>query len=355
MNGICEAEIDVRAGALHTDTMTLRIQPSIQCRVLVVDDDELVRERLMTLLKFAGYDALGASSATEALAILHTSRCQIMLTDWQMPGMDGLALCRAIRMNDDKSYVYVLMLTVRNSSKDVVAGLNAGADDYLVKGASTEEILARVAVGRRITQLEHSLRASNRENRRLSITDALTGAFNRRYLMKYLPRELERSRRHNRALALLCCDIDGFKRINDSFGHEAGDEVLKSFVARSTYCLRESTDWIARSGGEEFVVVLPETTLKGASCVADKLRQALASTSIPTPAGPLTVTVSIGVTAVETAEELAGVSVLELMRAADRCLYASKHMGRDRATAAIAIHIDATLAHLRLGGRNEIN
>jgi diguanylate cyclase (GGDEF)-like protein len=318
------------------DPVIQKMGPLWQCRVLVVDDDELVRAQLEILLRLAGYDVHAAGSGEEALRILSAMSCQIVLTDWQMADMDGLTLCRNVRLRDDEGYVYVLMLTVRNTKRDVLVGLAAGADDYIVKGAPAEEILARLEVGRRITHLESSLRASNQENGRLCVTDALTGAHNRRYLMRNLPRELERARRYDHPLAILSCDLDRFKRVNDRFGHEAGDETLQAFVMRSTSCLREATDWIVRSGGEEFVLVLPETTLEGASCVAKKVRQVLAAEPIATSAGPLFVTVSIGVTAVETADELAAVSVVELLRAADRCLYVSKNLGRNRVTAASA-------------------
>ena len=318
------------------DTVMLKMGPLWQCRVLVVDDDELVRAQLMTLLRLAGYDVHAAGSGEEAVRILDTMSFQVVLTDWQMADMDGLSLCRNVRLKDDEGYVYVLMLTVRESKRDVLVGLAAGADDYIVKGAPAEEILARLEVGRRITQIEHSLRASNQENGRLSVTDPLTGAHNRRYLMRNLPRELERARRYEHPLAVLSCDLDRFKRVNDRFGHEAGDETLQAFVVRSASCIRESTDWIVRSGGEEFVLVLPETTLDGASCVAKKVREVLAAEPIATSAGALFVTVSIGVTALETPEELAGASTVELLRAADRCLYVSKNLGRDRVTAASA-------------------
>lgn len=327
-----------------------RIEPARPCRVLVVDDDALVRAQLTALLEMAGYDVHAAGTGEEALCILAAVSCQIVLTDWQMPEIDGLALCRKLRLRDNTGYVYILMLTVRSGKRDILKGLAAGADDYIIKGAPIDEILARLEVGRRITSLEHSLRASNREHQRLAVTDPLTGARNRRYLMKYLPRELERSRRHDHPLAILSCDLDGFKRVNDSFGHEAGDAVLQAFVVRSMSCLRESTDWIARSGGEEFVVVLPETTLGGASQVAKRLRHVVAGQPIPTCAGSLTITVSIGVTAVESTDELASVSVVELLRAADRCLYVSKNLGKDRATAARAAGPATSAAQ---GGRQE--
>jgi diguanylate cyclase (GGDEF)-like protein len=247
------------------------------------------------------------------------------------------------------------MLTVRNGRSDILEGLSAGADDYVVKGATAEEILARVEVGRRITHLERSLRTSNLDNRRMSITDPLTGARNRRCLMKYLPREIERSRRYNHALAILSCDIDHFKRVNDGFGHQAGDEILQAFVARSATCIRQEIDWIARSGGEEFIFVLPETNLYGARCVAERLREALAAQPIATCAGPLAVTVSVGVTALETEQELSVVSATDLLRAADRCLYASKNHGRDRVTAEAAFATNVSLSSAPPEENSEIN
>ena len=309
--------------------------PKLPCRVLVVDDDELVVGRITSLLRSRGYEIHTAASGEEALRVLDSTVCQIVLTDWHMPDMDGLALCHYLRHGKTDGYIYVLMLTVRNSSSDILAGLSAGADDYVVKGATSEEILARLEVGRRTTHLERSLRASNRENRRISVTDALTGARNRRFLMKYLPRELARSQRDNYPLSVISCDLDHFKRINDGFGHAAGDEVLQAFVTLADKCIRQGLDWLARAGGEEFVLVLPETNLQGASCVAERLREVVAAHPFATSAGQIAVTVSLGVIVLETGQQPGAVSVAELLRAADRHLYTSKQLGRDRATAAL--------------------
>jgi two-component system cell cycle response regulator len=318
---------------LDDSGIVLLVEPPPPCRVLVVDDDELVVRRISTLLQRGGYEIRTARTGEEATRILDTTACQIVLTDWHMPDMDGLALCRNLRLRQSSSYIYILMLTVRDSTSDILAGLAAGADDYVIKGATPEEILARLEVGRRITHLERSLRQSNERNQRMSVTDALTGARNRRFLMKYLPRELVRAQRYNHPLAVISCDLDNFKRINDGFGHSAGDEILQSFVTRANCCIRQGIDWIARSGGEEFIFVLPETDLKGATAAAKRLRAAFAAHPISTSAGPLELTVSMGVTALETAHELSSVSSAELLLVADRYLYSSKHLGRDRATA----------------------
>jgi len=329
----------------------LLAEASIPCRVLIVDDDPLVVSQLSRLLKSGGYEPHSASSGQEALSVLDTMICQIVLTDWHMPDMDGLSLCRQLRLRQTDGYTYILILTVRDSTSDVLAGLAAGADDYVIKGAAPAEILARLEVGRRTTHLERSLRKSNEMNRRMSVTDALTGVHNRRFLMRYLPRELERSRRYNHPLAVISCDLDDFKRINDEFGHEAGDEILQAFASRAGNCIRQGIDWVARAGGEEFVIVLPETGLKGASRAADRLRAILAHQPIPTSSGSLAITVSMGVTALETARELSSVSVRELLRAADRFLYVSKNQGKDRATVATIDHASARSGDHSEGGR----
>lgn len=318
----------------NDSSIALIADPPLPCRVLIVDDDPHVVRRIASLLDPASYEVHSAATGEEALQVLDTKPCQIVLTDWHMPDMDGLALCRNLRQRQIDGYVYILMLTVRDRTSDVLAGLAAGADDYVIKGATSAEILARIEVGRRTTNLERSLRKSNEENRRMAITDPLTGVHNRRFLMKYLPKELERSRRYNRPLAVICCDLDNFKRINDCFGHEAGDEILQAFAVLAGKCIRQGIDWLARSGGEEFVIVLPETTLRGASRAAERLREALVANPISTSAGPLAVTVSMGVTALETPQELCAVSVPELLRTADRYLFKSKQQGRDRATVA---------------------
>jgi two-component system cell cycle response regulator len=159
-----------------SDTILMRRLKSAEpCRVLVVDDDDLVRTRLANLLRASQFEVEVAASGDEALRIMNQRPCQVLLTDWQMPDMDGLALCRTVRADQRESYVYVLMLTVRGNKEDLLEGLAAGADDYVVKGGSIDEMLARLEVARRITHIEQSLRVSNRENWKLSVTDALTG------------------------------------------------------------------------------------------------------------------------------------------------------------------------------------
>jgi two-component system cell cycle response regulator len=315
------------------DTTVILTTPESQqpCEVLLVDDDELVRERMALLLQKAGYRVTLAQSGDEALQMLDIQRYSVLITDWEMPNMDGLALIRNVRQRRGEGYIYILLLTVRDGKRDVVTGLQAGADDYILKGAPPEELLARLETARRITILERSLRTAYQENRRLATVDALTGVRNRRYLMKYLPREYQRCRRYNHPIAVLAFDLDHFKRINDRFGHDVGDEVLCEFCARSQAHLRES-DWLARSGGEEFIAVLPETDLAGAEAVAERIRGALAAQPVRTSSGALEVTVSMGAAALEATQAAVHLDQAALLRAADECLYRSKEAGRNRIT-----------------------
>jgi two-component system cell cycle response regulator len=322
-------------------TPMLDEQPQVdwRCRLLIIEKDGGVRAKLAAELILRGYEVDTAACVEEVLRLRLSKTCQIVITSWAASNMDSLSLCRHLRRADADSYVYIVILSERDSRDDALVALAAGADDYLVKNAELEELMARIDAGARIMRIAHSLRVTCRENQRLSVTDELTGTHNRRYLMEHLPQEMARARRYCHALAILSCDIDLFKRVNDRFGHAAGDDVLREFVRRTQSCLRESVDWIARAGGEEFVVVMPETGIGGAACVAEKLRGAFSGHPVPTCAGRLTVTVSVGATALETPDEIERSSITEVLSAADRCLYVSKQLGRDRVTALSASRV----------------
>jgi diguanylate cyclase (GGDEF)-like protein len=271
------------------------------------------------------------SNGAEALALMLKRYYPMLITDWEMPGMDGLQLCKAVRNLQLDGYVYSLLLTARDSKQHMVEGLDAGADDYLIKPVHEPELIARLNAGRRILDLERSLREANQRNHILSITDALSGAFNRRYLMEQLPREIERCRRYAYPLSVIMCDIDYFKRVNDDCGHAAGDEVLRQIVGRVQKSIRSTSDWLVRYGGEEFVLVLPETDLKAGLFVAEKIRALVGATPFATLAGDIRVTVSFGVAATTAEGPDHGLSVEAFLKAADQCLYCSKEAGRDRA------------------------
>ena len=299
-------------------------------RVLLVDDEPTQRLITARLLKRAGYQVDTAQNGKEALEKLNAAagEFQLLVTDWEMPEMDGVALCRAVRTQHSAAYVYTILLTSRDAIEHLVAGLQAGADDYLTKPVLEPELLARLNTGKRIVTLERSLRAANEENRRLSVTDALTGAFNRRHLMEQVPSEIDRSSRYDHRLSLVMCDVDHFKKINDTYGHQAGDEVLKKVVALLKQKIR-TVDWIARYGGEEFVIVLPETSYGNAIKVADNLREALAQLSIEFEGRTLNVTASFGVTGWD--DKVPAEAMVDAMVArCDACVYDSKANGRNR-------------------------
>ncbi len=313
------------------DSVTsLTVEPA--ATILLAEDDPVTRMLMTRFLKKAGYEVDAVSNGSEALDHMMARYYPILVTDWEMPEMDGVALCKAVRNMQLDGYVYALLLTARDSKEHIIAGLEAGADDYLIKPVHEAELIARLNAGRRILNLEHSLRAANQRNRILSITDALTGAYNRRYLMEQLPRELERCRRYAYPLSVLMCDVDHFKKINDLRGHAAGDEVLQQFAARTQKSIRSTSDWLARYGGEEFLVVLPETSHDGALHVAEKLRGVISATPFATRNGDCPVTASFGVASTGQSGPDISLRVDKLIRAADECLYQSKQEGRNRSS-----------------------
>ena len=324
-------------GFFGTDESAItQIQPllvSIAPRVLLVDDDEIAVERLRDLITAAGFEVTTASNGAEALASLTSQFAPIVIMDRNMPGMDGIEVTRAIRDGTQyPGYVYIMLCTAHDSEEEILTGLKAGADDYISKRVSGTQLLARLATARRILSLEHSLKLVIEERRRMAMTDALTGAHNRRYFMNHMRRELKRARRLGGDLSLLVCDIDHFKKINDRHGHAAGDDVLVEFVRRVQQSLPREFDWCARMGGEEFSIVLPQTPLAGAGKVAEKLRLAVASSPMITSAGNVEVTVSIGVTSLSVLADPGAATAEQLLRRADDCLYTSKNQGRDRVT-----------------------
>jgi two-component system, cell cycle response regulator len=317
---------------LDATARVLKLNFGVALRVLLVDDDELALARLEGILSANGFEVCTATGGLEALASMNADFAPVVITDLKMPGMNGLELCRTIRQQSWPGYIYILLLTAQDAEEDILAGLSAGADDYLSKRMSPAQLLARLRTAQRILTLERSLKAALAEKHREALTDSLTGAPNRRYFVKRLTRELDRLRLYGGNLCLMALDIDHFKQINDRYGHASGDSVLKEFVRRIGQCLPRITDWCARMGGEEFSVVLEETTLAGARIVAERLRQAIAVTPILTRAGPVKVTVSIGVSGLETESDRGEITIDSLLHQADRYLYVSKQSGRNRVT-----------------------
>lgn len=298
--------------------------------VLLVENNRLLRRVTHDLIVAAGYRVLTASGAQEALAILEREPIQIVITDANIPDMDGVELCRRIRGRVAAQYTYLILITGRGSHEEMIAGLEAGADEYLVKPLTAAEVSARLKIARRILDLEWNLRKSLAEISRLSLRDPLTEMFNRRFMIERLPQEIKRAYRYQRPLSLVMLDLDHFKRINDDFGHPAGDRVLCSCAQSLGGAVRDDLDWVVRYGGEEFVIVLPETDHVGAMTVAERMRERVAAHIIPAAAGGVHVTASLGVATLSGFTRGRRCSVEILLEAADRCLYQAKGEGRNR-------------------------
>jgi two-component system cell cycle response regulator len=305
-------------------------------KVLLVDNDASMLRRLQAPLVNAGYEVVTVSDGESALAALKADFMSIVILDRSMPGMDGLELCRRIREQTWPGYVYLMLLTAHDAEEDVLSGLKAGADDHLSKRVSDAQLIARLSTASRVLSLEHSLKAALDDRRLMAMTDALTGAHNRRYFMRYLRGELKRARRFGSDLSLLLLDIDFFKKVNDEFGHAAGDVVLQKFVKRMQKGLPRDYDWCARLGGEEFVVVLPQTDLAGAAVVAERLRRLVEEYPLHLSESVRPITVSIGVTGLQALPSRETASIESLLADADRQLLKSKESGRNRVTAAPA-------------------
>jgi diguanylate cyclase (GGDEF)-like protein len=242
-----------------------------------------------------------------------------------MPGMNGPELCQKIRSKTDCPYVYVVLLTGKNNQEDLIAGLDAGADDYLTKPFHLGELEARLRAGKRIVDLQNELISARETLRIQAMQDSLTQILNHGAILDALLSEINRSHREYQSLSLIMADLDGFKKVNDSYGHVMGDQVLIEVARRMRNCLR-SYDAIGRYGGEEFLIVLPNSDDSQAIRLAERIRLAVSSEPFRFHNVDLTVTVSQGVT---TLNEPHPIPVEQLIHAADRGLYIVKNRGRN--------------------------
>ncbi|MSM38328.1 MAG: diguanylate cyclase [Geobacter sp.] len=297
--------------------------------ILLVDDDRFIRRITEDALVRLGYKVETAANGKIALKMLVEGDFPLVISDWVMPEMDGVELCRAIRESHRQQYTYIILLTSQARQDDIIKGLEAGADEYLVKPVNPAELTVRIKTARRIIDLERSLQRSLEEIKRLSLTDALTGVFNRRYLDDRLLQELKRAYRYERPLSIAMLDIDHFKLVNDRYGHQAGDTVLKICAAQVGESIRGEVDWLARYGGEEFVVVLPETDLNGALIVAERLRKLISGLVISDVGHDIRITASFGVASHTPWQQDLAIDSEQLIRVADACLYQAKQNGRN--------------------------
>ena len=288
-------------------------------KILVAEDDPISQRVVQANLLEWGYEVTVASDGSEAWAIMRQEESpSLVISDWMMPGMDGLTLCRKIRRMERPGYIYFIILTAK---KGVVEALEAGADDFLTKPFNPEELKYRIRIGERILNLERRILE-------LANTDMLTGLLNRRAFMEKIRQEISRTQREKRPLSLIMADIDHFKRINDAYGHQAGDLVLQRFAEQLTASTRPY-DFTGRYGGEEFIVCLPGTGRSGAGSIAERIRRQTEDMEImlPDESGPIRITASFGTAS---HEEGPRVDVDLLIKRADEALYRAKRGGRNR-------------------------
>jgi diguanylate cyclase (GGDEF)-like protein len=293
-------------------------------RILIADDDKLSRHILARRLVDWGYDVEPTGDGDEAWARLCDPGCpRLAILDWVMPGLDGAEICRRVRAQAQEPYIYLVLLTARGRREDIIAGLDAGADDYLIKPFDDPELRVRLRAASRIVSLHTELVAAREALRFQARHDALTGLANRATATEALAQEAARAARSGRSLAAAMIDIDHFKKINDTHGHPAGDTVIREVARRIAAAVR-AHDVVGRFGGEEFIAVLPDCDPAEALTVGERIRAAVAALPIDVPRHPLGATVSVGVASAH------GLDADRLTALADAALYRAKRAGRNR-------------------------
>jgi two-component system, cell cycle response regulator len=288
---------------------------------ILIADDELATQRVVeTLLAKHGYEVVLAKNGEETLELLQREDApNLVILDWLMPDIDGIEICRRVREWSKGRYIYIIMLTAKTAKEDFVAGLDAGMDDYLSKPFHPDELRARVRAGERMLALHEQLRIQ-------ATRDHLTGVLNRGTVIEIAQLELAHAARKGESAALIVADIDGFKQVNDTYGHLAGDAILRE-TAKSLAARLRAYDVLGRYGGEEFLILLPGCNAANAGKIAEELRAAVASASVTTEAGELSITMSFGFATVQPGESA---TWEDLVRAADDALYRAKRGGRNR-------------------------
>ncbi|ACH38351.1 response receiver-modulated diguanylate cyclase [Citrifermentans bemidjiense Bem] len=296
--------------------------------VLVIDDSAAIREQVVRTLKDVGLfeEYCEARDGLEGFKTLIESKADLVICDVDMPRMDGYKFLQLVASRPELLGLPIIMLTGMMDFNSKIRGLEQGASDYLTKPFDSGELVARVKVQLKIKSLQDELKKANEQLKRLTNIDHLTNLFNRRYLTEVLESEFFRARRNRENLSLVIIDIDYFKNVNDTYGHQNGDVVLASVAGLAQKQLR-AYDSAARYGGEEFVLVLPGTSLEGGKMVAERLRQAVLEFAFPSPMEDLTLTISAGVA---TFPSPSIDNIDSLFRQADEALYRAKQTGRNR-------------------------
>lgn len=296
-------------------------------KILVAEDDLVTRRMLEAYLVKWGYEVVTVGDGRQAWQILQQENApRLALLDWMMPEMDGMSICREARRLNLQPYIYLILLTARKYQEDVIAGLEAGADEYLTKPFDPYELRARLRTGARIVELQDSLIQAREALREQAMHDALTQLFNRRATMDILASELSRASRDLKPLTVMMVDIDHFKSVNDRFGHPAGDAVLCE-VARRLRSSMRAYDTVGRFGGEEFLVVAPGCDSSPSRAQAERLREIVSSQPVNVKDLSIDVTVSVGVA---TLRDPRPQDLEALLSVADKALYLAKERGRNR-------------------------
>jgi diguanylate cyclase (GGDEF)-like protein len=296
-------------------------------RILMVEDEEVTAALLCGTLTAMGHQVTVATDGLDAWQLLQKEHFPVVLSDWMMPGLDGLTLCRRIRDRGDSSYTYIIMVSARDRRADRMEGLRAGADDFLVKPYEAEELAVRLEVARRILTIQEQLERQNARLTELATTDDLTGLANRREFRRAIEANFALTRGQGPSLSLILLDIDHFKDFNDTFGHPAGDDALRTLAQALREACREH-ELAARFGGEEFAVVLLGASREEARGSAERIRAALSRSRWAHR--PLTA--SFGIATSGPGGSGIAASIAELVEQADAALYFSKKQGRDRIT-----------------------
>ncbi len=298
-------------------------------RILIAEDDPISNRILRVTLKKWGYDVISTCDGDEAWQVLQSSDApNLAIVDWMMPKMDGAELCRRVRGIQDsrRAYTYLILLTARGQKEDVIEGMDAGADDYITKPFDAGELRVRLRAAKRVLKLEAGLLKAQEALRHEAMYDHLTKLLNRAAVLDVLSKEIAKANREESAVSVILADLDHFKRVNDTFGHDAGDQVLREASRVLKENLRQY-DAIGRYGGEEFLIVLPGCDLTDAAARADMLRQQLKDEPICVGNETISQTVCLGVA---TSSSAPIGEADELIRAADAAMYVAKRAGRDR-------------------------
>lgn len=293
--------------------------------VLVIEPDRFLGERLIGVLEQEGHNVSAVASAEEAHAWLGANVADLIITSLYLPDGDGLRLCSELRAVDALRAMPILLVIEEEEVGGLVKGFELGVNDYLIRPIDANELRARVRTQLRQKRYRQRLQETYQRSLSMALTDDLTGLYNHRYLVVHMNSAIERAKLTGKPLSLLMIDIDYFKKVNDGFGHDVGDKVLKELASRMLHNVREF-DMAARRGGEEFVVVMPDCDSEAAGKVAERLRAVVAATPIRVGDKSVPITISIGVASLAAADDTAEA----VLSRADKALYAAKNAGRDR-------------------------